>query len=281
IPQAQFFQTKKDAANDSGVLLRMNAGVSSQFLSALLLIGPYLPGGLTLIPEGRPVSRPYVDMTLCVMRHFGTVADWQPDGSIRVPPGRYLPRPLTIEADWSAASYWYAMAAFAEAPDLNLHGLLADSWQGDRVVAGMMQQFWGNSPVPFIHNFRDCPDVAQTFAVVCAGLGVPGEFSGLETLAIKETDRCAALATELAKVGVRFEPDAERRGVFRLSGKAVWQTPPRFATHGDHRMAMSLATLAMLGPVEIENPDVVAKSYPEFWEHLRAVGFVLEKTSEQ
>jgi len=309
--------------------LRVDAGISSQFLSALLLIGPYLPGGLVLEPQGRLVSRPYLDMTMQVMRHFGAEVGFfntetQRHGdvffnpaktprlrasavktgeSFVVQPGRYQPRPLAIEADWSAASYWYAMAAFADEADLNLHGLWTNSWQGDSVLAVMLEPFGVRTAPPpaphagqqpsicllkshtstrpdiFQFDFRACPDLAQTLAVVCAGLGVPGVFSGLETLAIKETDRCAALAAELAKVGVRFEPDTSVPGQYLLRGKAAWKTPPRFATHGDHRMAMALAPLALLGPIELENPDVVAKSYPAFWEHLRAVGFVMKKTT--
>jgi len=342
----------------SAALLHINADVSSQFLSALLLIGPYLPGGLMLAPEGRFVSRPYLDMTMQVMRHFGAEVGFfvaenftaetqrrgdtilhrektprlrasavKNNGAFVVQPGRYQPRPLAIEADWSAASYWYAMAAFAEEAELNLHGLWPNSWQGDSVLTAMLEPFGvrtapppapppegrgdvaasveyalacSTAPLPsgggagggavhlthttalpeqFHWDFRACPDLAQTLAVVCAGLGVPGVFSGLETLAIKETDRCAALAAELAKVGVRFEPDAQVPGQYLLRGKAAWQTPPRFATYGDHRMALALAPLALFGPIELENPDVVAKSYSAFWEHLRAVGFVLKKTT--
>lgn len=282
--------------------VRIHAGTSSQFLSALLLIGPYLPAGLQLIPEGKLVSRPYLDMTLRLMRYFGARADWQND-AIVVEPGRYTPRPLAVEADWSAASYWYAMAAFADDVDLRLHSLSADSWQGDSVVAEMMQQFGiqtiatnfpkietfgkldaiqlkksGVPPVElFEQDFSDCPDIAQTLAVVCAGLGVKGRFSGLETLFIKETDRVMALKTELAKVGVSFAEEQRQyssgKTFFTVEGRAHWSGTPRFATYGDHRMAMSFAPLAFFGPVEIENPKVVDKSYPAFWEHLKLAGY--------
>lgn len=316
-----------ESGNSSApTMLRIDAGVSSQFLSALLLIGPYLPGGLVLIPEGRLVSGPYLDMTMQVMRHFGADVDFstanistptaqrhgdvllnqiQPqhvavanNGAFVVQPGRYQPRPLAIEADWSAASYWYAMAAFADKADLVLYGLSANSWQGDSVLTTMLEPFGVRTapaskrrrggirlthmdarPLSFRQDFRACPDLAQTLAVTCAGLGIPAVFSGLETLALKETNRCAALAAELTKVGVCFEPDADDPGQYRLSGKAAWKTMPRFATYGDHRMAMALASLAMFGPIEIENPGVVAKSYPEFWQHLQAMGFHLEKTT--
>ena len=276
-------------ANDrsAGGRVSVDAGVSSQFLSALLLIGPYLPEGLELLPVGGQVSRPYLDMTVHLMRYFGAAVEQRADGAMVVQPGIYTPRRLSVEADWSAASYWYAVCALADEADLILHGLSAHSWQGDSAVAGMMTAFGvateflenehavclrksGRVALPdvFEQNFRDCPDLAPTFVVVCAGLGVPGVFSGLETLAIKETDRCAALRTELAKVGVTFEPDEQQPGTFRLHGKAAWQTPPRFATYDDHRIAMALAPLVLLGPIEIENPEVVRKSYPDFWEHL-------------
>lgn len=272
------------------------ANVSSQFLSALLLIAPYLPEGLELVPQGALVSRPYLDMTLGLMRHFGAAAAWQGE-TIVVAPGKYAPRCLAVEADWSAASYWYAMAAFAEGLDLTLQGLQENSWQGDAVLAGMMQRFgiqttFGENevrlqkmgttgPRPFFEkDFLECPDIAQTLAVVCAGLGTQGLFSGLDTLSIKETDRIGALKTELAKVGVsfaklpaRFSKKMPEATFYSLMGKADLSGLPRFATYGDHRMAMAVAALAMLGPVEIEGPEVVSKSYPQFWEHLGQMGF--------
>ena len=275
--------------------VRVAANVSSQFLSALLLIGPYLPEGLELVPEGPLVSRPYLEMTLGLMRHFGASVDWQGEGIV-VAPGQYTPQLLTVESDWSAASYWYAMAAFSENLDLTLKGLQAHSWQGDGVLASMMQRFdiqtvfeensvhltkMGKAPrTLFEKDFLECPDIAQTLAVVCAGLGTNGVFSGLETLSIKETDRIGALKTELSKVGVsfvklpaRFSKKWPEKTFYNVEGKAELSALPRFATYGDHRMAMAFAAFAMLGPVEIENPEVVSKSYPQFWEHLEKVGF--------
>lgn len=267
--------------------IRIDAGTSSQFLSALLMLGPQLPQGLRLVPQGRLVSRPYLEMTLQLMRYFGAQAEWQGD-SIVVQAGQYTPRPFTVEADWSAASYWYEMAAFAGDVQLRLDGLFRDSWQGDAVVARMMQQFGIQTTYDergillqrtgatvaerFEWDFVECPDIAQTLAVVCAGLGVPGVFTGLETLFIKETDRVAALQHELAKVGASFE-QMPYPAFFAVKGKAAWTTAPQFATYGDHRMAMAFAPLAMFAPVYIENPAVVSKSYPAYWEHLRAAGF--------
>lgn len=272
----------------AGRTVRIPAGVSSQFLSALLMIGPRLSEGLELIPEGPMVSRPYLDMTLGIMRRFGAQAGWQGDG-IAVAPGDYRARPFTVEGDWSAASYWYAMAALSDEADILLKGLQENSLQGDSVLAEMMRRFdvqttyepggvrlqrGGGAIDPvFEWDFTDCPDLAQTLAVVCAAKGVRGVFSGLETLYIKETDRVGALQNELAKVGVRFTgaPGGSR---FTVEGRIQWpEKPPRFATYGDHRMAMAFAPLALLGPVGIESPDVVGKSYPDFWEHLRLTGF--------
>ena len=146
---------------------------------------------------------------------------------------------------------------------------------------GIRLQATGAAPKPFFEwNFLECPDIAQTLAVVCAGLGVQGVFSGLETLSIKETDRIAAIRNELAKVGVsfsklppRFSKKSPDQTFYLVEGKAQWQSPPHFATYGDHRMAMAFAPLALLAPVVIEDPEVVRKSYGSFWEHLKAGGF--------
>lgn len=279
--------------SDSGIReISVQADTSSQFISALLLIAPYLPAGLTLKPEGRLVSEPYVEMTLSLMRYFGTETTRTAD-SITVYPGKYRPQPLVTEADWSAASYWYAMAVFADNVDLKLEGLFRESWQGDAILADMMTRFGISTsyeddgirirkndipPKPFFEwDFSDCPDLAQTLAVVCAGTGTQGLFSGLETLHIKETDRIAALKTELAKVGVSFmkmPARMNRQGVtyYMIEGKASLDNKPRFATYGDHRMAMAFATSGMIAPVEIENPEVVNKSYPGFWRDLERVG---------
>ena len=277
--------------------LSIPADTSSQYLSALLMIAPTLPNGLELELVGNLVSRPYLEMTLRMMAHFGVRHSWE-GNVIKVQAGKYQPRPFTVEADWSAASYYYAMAAFSERCDLRLHGLFEDSWQGDSVLVGMMRAFNVESlfdkntvqltrlpgTKPFFEwDFLPCPDVAQTLAVVCGGLGVQGLFSGLETLRIKETDRIAALQNELAKVQVflsklpdRFskKPDKE---FFMVEGKAVVEGSPLFHTYEDHRMAMAFAPLAMLGEIRIEEPGVVEKSYPGFWEDLRGLGFGVEE----
>lgn len=278
--------------------LAIPADTSSQYLSALLMIAPTLPNGLELELVGKLVSRPYLEMTLRMMAYFGVEHSWL-GNIIYVPAGKYLPKPFTVEADWSAASYYYAMAALSDECDLRLHGLFSNSWQGDSVMEKMMRPFGvethyegettrllkpkGAVAQPFFEwDFLPCPDVAQTMAVVCGGLGVQGLFTGLETLRIKETDRIAALQNELAKVQVflsklpdRFSKNKDKE-FFMVEGKAVVEGAPSFQTYEDHRMAMAFAPLAMLGEIQVEHPQVVEKSYPAFWEDLRELGFVVE-----
>ena len=273
--------------------LSISAGTSSQYISALLLIAPTLPSGLNLSLNGTIVSRPYIDMTIHLMRYFGAEVGWD-EQTIRVAPGAYRPRSFVVEADWSAASYYYAMAAFAERVDLQLNGLYEESVQGDAAIAGIMTAFGieteynergirltktGREKRALDHDFLTCPDLAQTVAVACAGSGKSAMFTGLETLRIKETDRIAALQTELAKVQVwlsqlpaKFTDDPDRE-YFMLEGNAIFPKIPTFATYEDHRMAMAFAPLALLHPVLIDDPEVVVKSYPEYWTDLRRLGF--------
>ena len=199
--------------------LSISAGTSSQYISALLMIAPVLPNGLELHLDGKIVSRPYIEMTLALMGHFGVEHSWE-DKVIRIEPQEYKARPFTVEADWSAASYYYSIAAIAEEADLLVKGLFRDSVQGDAILSEMMEHFGVQTtfndhgirltkvsigPIgPFEWDFLRCPDLAQTVAVICAALGVEGRFTGLETLRIKETDRIDAIRTELAKVGADF-----------------------------------------------------------------------------
>lgn len=272
--------------------LEINAGTSSQYLSALLMIAPTLPNGLRLKLKGELVSRPYLLMTLRLMEYFGVQHQW--DGNvISVSAQSYQARPFKVEADWSAASYYYIMAAFADEPDLFLGGLFEDSLQGDAVIVKMMESFGIQStftpegvrltrsghPVSseFHWNFLECPDIAQSLAVICGGTGVRGYFSGLQTLKIKETDRIAALHQELKKIEVHFalEPVVNDEGEeqYEVQGKAKWNAIPQFETYEDHRMAMAFAPLAMQHSLFIEEPQVVIKSYPEFWDDLQQIEF--------
>jgi 3-phosphoshikimate 1-carboxyvinyltransferase len=281
--------------------VQIDAGVSSQFISALMLIGPYLSGGLEIVLNGPPVSISYLEMTQAVMQHFGA-AVYRYDDKILVEPHPYRPRPLRIEADWSAASYWYAIAALAESAHIVLEGLTDHSWQGDRMAAQLAVPFGvqttfetldgrpcarlratgseGVNENLLFFNGNDYPDLTQTFVVLCSAYGQRAAFSGLQTLPLKETNRCAALQSELSKVKVFFEPIPQEPNTYLVSGSARWDAPVRFATYGDHRMAMALAPLALLQPIDLENPEVVNKSYPQFWEHLQQAGFLIEERIE-
>ena len=274
--------------------LAVRGDVSSQYISALLMVGPMLPGGLRLRLTGEVGSRPYIKMTLKLMRHFGATATEVGRDVIEVQPGGYRPADYTVESDWSAASYWYALLALAPAGSrLVLPGLREKSWQGDHVIQiimrplGVATEFLADgsgasltqvplAPAPAgapTTNFTDCPDLAQTVAVVVAALGRRRRFTGLDSLRIKETDRIAAIQTELRKFGADM-PEVEpgvfevQAGDFKVDGQTV-------ETYDDHRMAMAFAPLAMLGPLVVHEPQVVRKSYPSFWRALAAVGMEL------
>ena len=270
-----------------GGTVRMDGNVSSQFVSALLLIAPTLPEGLTIQFTGDIASRPYLEMTIRMLRYFGATVHFEGQ-TITVQPGGYTAKDFTVEADWSAASYWYEMAAFASEVDLTLHGLRRESLQGDAVVHELYEQFGVKTewlangvrltkqtltPSPLHYDFDDCPDIAQTLACSCAGLQCAGAFSGLKSLRIKETDRSLALQTELSKFGTTLHLQGDE--ALTIPAPVHFEAPNQtIATYHDHRMAMAFAPLAMLGqPVKIENPLVVGKSYPDYWKDLKKVGF--------
>lgn len=274
--------------------LSLPANISSQYLSALLMIAPCLPQGLELHLEGDLVSRPYLEMTLRMMAYFGVQHQWSGQ-TISVDPQTYQPKPFQVEADWSAASYYYSIAALSNDCQLRLYGLHENSLQGDSALAGFMTKLGvittflddhlllvkSRNPLPsaFTYNFIACPDLAQTVIACCAGLGKKGVFQGLQTLFIKETDRIRAMSAELKKVGVDFAGMPASPGIendfqqFVVTGKAQFNGIPSFATYEDHRMAMALAPLAMIHPIEIEDPGVVVKSYPDFWKDLEQLDF--------
>ena len=278
--------------------IEIEANTSSQFISALLLIAPHLENGLDLKLSSKIVSRPYIEMTLGVMKHFGIEHDWTED-RIQIKPQAYQAKDFTVEADWSAASYYYGMAALSEECSLDLEGLFENSFQGDAIISDLMSRLGvvttfhesgiqirkkkeAKTVEAFEQNFLQCPDLAQTLSVSLAGLGIAGVFSGLETLFIKETDRVQALKNELAKVQVYLSKLPARMSAnvdddfFMQDGKATFEQCPRFATYEDHRMAMSLAILSILHEVEIEEPDVVGKSYPAFWDDLLSLRFEIQ-----
>lgn len=267
--------------------IEIPGNISSQYISALMMVGPLLPDGLTLHLTGPVASAPYIKMTAALMTQFGVTPQLDlPE--IKVPQGEYSPTEVTIEADWSAASYWFAFMALAERGEVILPHVASDSLQGDRVIVDVMGQLGVETqffkegariikkPVSIstlVWDFKDCPDLAQTVLPVCAALGVAGDFVGLESLRIKETDRIAALKQELQKInGHLDEPQAGR---WRLTPGTLPKEPLSINTYHDHRMAMGFAPLATRIPLVIQNPSVVEKSYPDFWADMKRVGFTL------
>lgn len=291
-----------------GGLLEIAGNVSSQYISALLLIGPMLEEGLTLRLKGNIISRPYIDLTLWMMREFGADADWTGADTISVRPKPYRPRQYYIENDWSASSYWYEMVALMGDADaeVRLSGLTDGSKQGDSIVRyifsllgvktlfkskaeGVLQTVTlrkSSLRLPQIEfDFTNSPDLAQTVVVCCCLLGVPFHFSGLSTLKIKETDRIEALKTELRKLGFPIvdRSDSELSWDGRRSEPVLSSIPGldgRYVvidTYEDHRMAMAFAPAALLQPIVVNNAEVVTKSYPAFWDDLRLAGFKVEE----
>lgn len=283
-----------------GAEIELAGNVSSQYISALLMIGAVLPGGLKLKLAGDIVSRPYIDLTLRLMHDFGAHACWLGEDCILVQPDGYRDVPFTVESDWSAASYWYQMVALsgqasAEAPIpacVQLKGLFAHSYQGDSRGADLFARLgvhteFTNSGVcltrqgaPARHlnaNLVDIPDLAQTFVVTCCLLDIPFRFTGLQSLKIKETDRIAALQTELRKLGYVLHD--EQGSILSWDGERCPAEPsPVIATYEDHRMAMAFAPASLVLPhICIADPHVVSKSYPSYWDDLRLAGFRIEE----
>ena len=312
--------------------------VSSQYISALMMIGPYLKDGLILTLTDKVISRPYIEMTMSLMRQFGAKVYWdcssdESNGTVDEPchsnstvdelchsngtvdeslesnsaddkstesnviivePGRYAVKSFNVESDWSAASYWYEMVALSSEGDARvlLPGLYEDSLQGDSKgrevfsLLGVKTEYTKDGVLlskktrevdTLEYDFVKMPDLAQTFVVTCCMMGVPFHFTGLESLKIKETDRIVALKNEMAKLGFDLEDrndsellwDGRRRALTAEEYDSV-----AIDTYEDHRMAMAFAPVALVnGSIRINNPHVVSKSYPRYWDNLLAAGF--------
>jgi 3-phosphoshikimate 1-carboxyvinyltransferase len=278
----------------SGGKIELPADTSSQYITALLLIAPQLEQGLELELTGTIVSVPYIRMTLRMMEYFGIQTTFE-QNTIKVFHGTYQPKPFFVEGDWSAASYYYSMAILSENADITLHGLQQHKIQGDSVISDIAEVFgiattYTNHAAhlkkirkpelkQFSFDFIECPDLAQTVVTFCAALGVELHCKGLQTLRIKETDRIAALDIELQRSGLAsltetdsnsWQLNIEKSTDHQLNHASIH-------TYDDHRMAMAFAPLAlMLGKLSIEEPEVVSKSYPEFWKDLEKLGFVIK-----
>lgn len=265
--------------------LVIDSSISSQYISALLMVAPLLPNGLFFKLEGNTASKPYLQMTLKMMQQFGiTLRHYE--NKIRVNPGRYTGGELQVENDWSAASYWYSFLILSDVEELHLPGLQEDSIQGDSVIADIATVFGITThfdekgahlkkeekefPTELSLNMQNCPDLSQTLAVLCGVTGVELKLDGIHSLRIKETDRVKALQNELAKLNIIVE---DHDTFILVKGKKLAHLPENTVinTYEDHRMAMSFAPLSVLGKIEFDDKKVVAKSYPNFWIELNKV----------
>ena len=282
-----------------GGLLEIHGNVSSQYISALLMIGPMLKDGLTLRLLDHIISRPYIDLTLWMMGEFGAEAEWTSADTITVSPKPYKSRDYFIENDWSGASYWYEILALNDDPEseIRLTGLMDGSKQGDSITryifsllgvktklqskkAGIPQTITlkknGHCVPKLEYDFVNCPDLAQTFVVACAAMNIPFHFTGLSTLKIKETDRIEALKTEMRKLGYVVK-DIDGSELLWDGERCEPSLEQGIDTYEDHRMALAFAPYAMKhNGLVINNPQVVTKSYPHYWDHLRQAGFKVE-----
>lgn len=266
--------------------VHFDSPISSQYLSALLMVAPRMREGLTLRWTGTRLSEPFVHMTLKMLAHFGVYPRLELDG-VRVDPGDYIPSPIAVPPDWSSAAFWYEIAALAPGSAILLTGLTDDTMQGDREAQYLWAPWvetrftdegarishrappgkWEDLP----RSLKHVPDLFQPLAFTLAALGQPAVLTGLDNLRVKETDRLRAVADAIARMGGQ---SAFADGAFAVKQGITADSPMSFHPDIDHRMALSLAPLALrLGSITIEDPQVVNKSYPGFWQDLRKAGF--------
>ena len=261
-----------------GGTLSIKANVSSQYISALLLVAPSFANGLSLHLDGEITSFPYLRMTLSLLNELGIAGTFEDNTFTIEHTPAVAPQMIVVEPDWSSASYFYSMVALSPVgTSLYMNHYKERSLQGDRIVADIYQSFgvrtifWGDkiqlikerdllSPI-FSYNLMDCPDIAQTIAVTCFGLGIECFLSGLNTLNIKETNRLEALKNELTKLNAEVH----------ISKEEIWVGSARKITRNDHRMAMAFAPLALKIPIIINDVEVVEKSFPDFWEQFESI----------
>lgn len=270
--------------------IEIPGNVSSQYISALMMTAPILQQGLVIKLKGEVGSVPYIRMTASLMEEFGVHPELHFEkGFIKVRNQPYQPASVTVEADWSSASYWFGFVALADQADITLPNVSEKSLQGDRVIVDIMDRVGVKAQFENGHirltkkqaterlvwDFKDCPDLAQTVLPACAAKGISGEFTGLESLRIKETDRIAALQSELKKIGATLsEPST---GKWKLVPGKISNQTISISTYHDHRMAMGFAPWATLTNLTIQTPEVVNKSYPTFWDDLQSVGFEIKR----
>ena len=265
----------------------LDGSISSQYISALLMIAPTMEKGLIINLTGNVISKPYIRLTLKLMEQFGIKSDFS-DTTIEIPAQSYRPIRFSVESDWSAASYWYEIAALADESDIELLGLYPKSYQGDAGIADIFKnlgiktiflpdrirlQKTGKICAGLEYDFVEQPDLAQTVAVTCAFMDIPFRFTGLQSLRIKETDRIFALKNELKKTGYVLN-DSEPGTLSWNGERCLPESDVVINTYDDHRMAMAFAPAALkMKNIKIANPEVVSKSYPNYWNDLKAAGF--------
>lgn len=276
----------------SGNYVKIDGSISSQFITAILLIAPTLQSDLILELYNKTGSIPYIKLTLELMSYFGINYTWE-DNIITIPNQEYSPNEITVEADWSGASYWYEMASFANQVDLKIYGLYQNSLQGDAIVSRIYERLGiktlyiengihltklDNAVDYFEFDFSDYPDLIQTVVPTCVIKNIPFKLSGAESLKIKETDRIFALQQEIAKFGAEIKETGH--GTIEWDGKIVSKLDYNIEidTYVDHRMAMAFAPIAIdKKNLIINDPGVVVKSYPSYWKDLIKAGFEVKE----
>ena len=266
----------------------MAANVSSQYISALLLIAPKLENGLELVLEGEITSIPYIKMTLALLNDLDIQTSFEGNIIKVFPKQEVLTKEMVVESDWSSASYFFSLVALANEAAISLTSYKENSLQGDSELVSIYKKLgvetkFENNKITLTKqsNFQledvnfelnNTPDIAQTIVVTCLGLGIGCHLTGLHTLKIKETDRLEALRIELTKLGANITVTNDS---LTLVASTNINQNVKIATYNDHRMAMAFAPLALKVPIIIENADVVSKSYPDFWEDMKSLGFII------
>lgn len=283
--------------NLKGGVIEINAELSSQFVSSLLLIAPKLKNGLILKVNRKISSAPYIEMTIKILENFGINIS-RFENKIKIENQNYFPQNYEVEVDWSAASYWYEIVALSDKAEIFLNGLKKNSLQGDSRLAeiykylGVETKFFEKGILLKKRNkyftnikidFQDIPDLAPAIIISCAGLGIKGKFTGMKNLKIKESDRIFAIKTELKKIGFDLDETIKNKEwdlksyLYKNNIINNQLNNIVFEIYDDHRIAMAFAPLSVLyNSVTISNPDVVEKSYPDFWDHLKKVGFIIK-----
>ena len=270
--------------------VEISSNVSSQFISAIILITPKLMDGLEIELKGKVISKPYIEMTLSLLKNLGIKTSFRKKLITIENRNKVQKKEISVESDWSSASYWYSIVALSEMAEVKLNIFFKNSIQGDSILSkyyeilGVNSKFIGNQVIltkrkDFVNpkklnlNLINSPDLAQTISVTCFGLGIDCFLDGLQTLNIKETKRLIALKKELTKLGGKVNVTESTLKLYKTN---EIKKNILINTYQDHRMAMSFAPLSLKIPIFIKNPNVVVKSYPKFWNDLMKAGFIVK-----